>query len=97
PPELTAAELARVEATLDRADPLVRGALLAACPDCGQFAEHEVDLAGLALARLRQRQLALVETVHRLASRYHWTEADILSIPEWRRGRYLALLEREAR
>jgi hypothetical protein len=95
-PVLTAADLDRIEAALDEADPLVRGAVLAACPDCGHASEHEVDLAGFALERLRRSQDALIETVHLLASRYHWTEADILSLPEWRRALYVRRLRDEA-
>jgi len=90
---VSGAELAPVEAALDRADPLLRSAVLAECPDCGQSAEHEIDLAGFALGRLRRSQDMLFETVHLLASRYHWSEADILNIPEWRRARYVAMLD----
>ena len=54
PPEFGLAELACIEAALDRADPLLRGAVLVTCPDCGRSAEHEVDLVGFALARLRE-------------------------------------------
>lgn len=96
-PEFSPAELAGIEAALDRADPLLRGAVLTTCPDCGHSAEHEVDLVGFTLERLRRRQHALLETVHVLASRYHWTEADILGVPEWRRDRYVQMLGAEAR
>ena len=95
--EWDAAALHRMEGALDAADPLVRAAVEAACPDCGRTSEHEMDLAGFVLARLARAQDALLETVHLLASRYHWSEAEILALPAWRRARYVALLERETR
>jgi hypothetical protein len=88
---------AALEAALDEADPLVRAPVVTACPDCGYQMEDEIDLAGMALARLRRSQDSLFAAVDLLASRYHWSEAEILSLPEWRRSRYVALLQREGR
>jgi hypothetical protein len=90
------AQVTRIEQALDEADPLLRGAVEASCPECGCVSQHEVDLAGFALAQLRRAQDALIQTVHLLASRYHWSEAEILATPPWRRARYTALLERES-
>ena len=95
--EWDAAALHRMEGALDAAEPLVRATVEAACPDCGRTSEHEMDLAGFVLARLARAQDALLETVHLLASRYHWSEAEILALPAWRRSRYVALLQRETR
>ena len=95
--EWDAAALHRIEEALDAADPLLRAAVEATCPDCGRTSEHEMDLPGFALARLARAQDVLLETVHLLASRYHWSEAEILALPAWRRSRYVALLQRETR
>jgi len=84
-----------IEGLLNQADPLVRGAVTAICPDCGHSTEAEVDLAGKALARLEAEQNLLLESVHLLASRYHWSEAEIFALPAWRRERYLDLLRVE--
>lgn len=35
-----------------------------------------------------------MEEVHVLALHYHWSEAEILSLPSSKRARYLALLAR---
>jgi len=88
---------AALEAALDEADPLVRAPIVTACPDCGYEVENEIDLAGMALARLRRSQDSLFAAVDLLASRYHWSEAEILSLPEWRLSRYIDLLQREGR
>src|SRR5436305_2013545 len=59
--EWDVAAVHRIEGALDAADPLVRAAVEAACPDCGRTSEHEVDLAGFGLARLARAQDALHE------------------------------------
>ncbi len=85
--------------TLDRAmaefDPLIHFRLVARCPSCEQDNPHEIDLEGVALARLREVQRRLLEMVHRLAAHYHWREAEILQLPVWRRRHYLNLIEKE--
>ena len=84
-----------IQTVLDHHDPLVQFGLSVVCPYCQQLASHDVDLAAFAVQRLRVAQTHLIEVVHRLARHYHWTEAEILSIPPWRRACYLTLVERE--
>lgn len=93
--EPTDDRLRTIEAALDDGDPLVDFNLTVECSFCRQSSQQTIDLAGLALRRLRQAQSVLIETVHLLASRYHWSEVQILSVPPWRRGRYLALIDRD--
>jgi hypothetical protein len=90
-----AAPAAMVEAALDEADPLVRTSVTAVCTDCRHEAELEMDVAGQALRSLQRQQAGMLEGVHLLASRYHWTEAEIFALPAWRRDHYLELLSRE--
>jgi hypothetical protein len=87
--------LAAIEAAMDEADPLMRAAVTAACPECGREDEYETDPAGMALAHLATVQGGLFQEVDALASRYHWSEAEILGLPEWRRKRYVAMAQRE--
>jgi hypothetical protein len=94
---LSDADVEAIERSLSAHDPLVEFSVRAACPHCGTEAEHEVDLTRLAFGALREARDALIGEIHALASRYHWTEAEILAIPPWRRARYLALGERGAR
>lgn len=77
-------------------DPLVAFSVACTCPACGAEDELPLDLEGLALQRLAQRQQALVRDVHRLASRYGWTEAQALAVPPRRRARYLELIDNDA-
>ncbi len=87
--------IATLNQSMMQNDPLVNANLTVNCPTCNTPHLHSVDLGALALQRLHQLQAYLLETLHRLASHYHWTEATILALPQWRRDRYLALIERE--
>lgn len=91
------AELDALDRLLSEQDPLVRFTVASECPHCGTTTEHEVDLAALAMERLAGSQVALVEAIHALASVYHWSEAEVLAIPAWRRSRYLSMIDRSAR
>jgi hypothetical protein len=86
--------LALAEAISAR-DPLVDFSVACDCPACGVMQSLPVDLEGVALRQLDARQRALLEDVHRLASRYGWTEAEVLAIAPSRRARYLALIDAE--
>jgi hypothetical protein len=84
-----------VEAALQQIDPLVRPVVAAICPECGHSTEQEEDVAERALLVLQAQQERLFTGVHLLASRYHWSEAEIFALPAWRREHYLNLLRGE--
>lgn len=93
--ELTQEWISRIEEALDRHDPLLQFGLSVICPYCQKLAEQNLDLAEFAMRKLKEAQARLIEAVHRLATHYHWSEAEILRLPPWRRARYLSLVERE--
>jgi hypothetical protein len=74
-------------------DPLVAFAVSCACPACGAACDHPVDLEAAVLARLGARRRTLLREVHMLASRYGWTESEVLAVAPARRAQYLALIE----
>lgn len=74
-------------------DPLISFHVVAVCPYCDEEGKYELDLEALSLRELHQAQQKLLQSVHRLAGHYHWSEQQILSLPPWRRTRYLALIE----
>lgn len=76
-------------------DPLVNFKVGVNCPYCNAQDKHTIDLGALALQKLRHVQEQFLSIVHRLASRYHWTESEIFSLAPWRRNYYLSLIERE--
>lgn len=88
-----ACDVAPAAAALAAADPLVAFMAACACPECGADAEIDVDLEALALQRLAARQQQLLREVHALASRYGWTEREILAVAPARRARYLELID----
>jgi len=44
----------------------------------------------LLLEDLRRQQSALLDEIQQIADRYHWSEAEIVALPAWRRARYLS-------
>jgi hypothetical protein len=81
-----------VDEALHEADPLVNFRCRIACAECALPNEFDIDLCAVALNMLRQLQRQLVLSVHRLASRYHWSEREIFAVPHWRRKEYLELI-----
>jgi hypothetical protein len=84
-----------LEARLEEADPLVAFSIRLGCPQCGVESDIPVDLEMLALRELEREQRQLLKDVHRLATRYHWSESEILRLSPTRRARYLRLIEAE--
>jgi hypothetical protein len=87
--------LQSIEQVMEEHDPLINFSLLVKCPSCGAENLIGIDLEELSLRRLRQAQLRLLASVHRLAAHYHWSEEQIFSVPHWRRAYYLSLIENE--
>ncbi len=85
-------ELNVVEDVLTEVDPLVDFSCGVSCGECGELNEYEIDLTETALGMLNRAQNHLVVTIHRLASRYHWSEQEIFAVPDWRRQQYLELI-----
>lgn len=90
---IPAAWLEPIAASLDACDPLTALTIVMTCPVCERPTDVDVDLEHLLIERLRQSQRALLEDVHRLAAVYHWSEAEIVALPAWRRTRYLARID----
>jgi len=87
-----------VEAVNDRMrniDPLVHFELTVHCPVCNHENHYVPDLECLLIQKLHKVQLDLLQTIHRLASHYHWSEQQILAISPHRRAYYLTLVEKE--
>jgi hypothetical protein len=65
------------------------------CPSCDTTNLVAIDLEELSLRGLRNAQLRLLASVHRLAAKYHWSEEQIFAVPFWRRAKYLSLITNE--
>ena len=90
-------ELDLIEAALSAADPLVDLELDGECPDCGRPFRVPFDLEAEALRVLEGEQRAVLDSVDRIARVYHWSEAEILALPRWRRRAYLDRIGEELR
>lgn len=82
-------------AALEERDPLTALRLAAQCPACGAPVAAEFDLEAHLLESAAARQARLLDTVHRLARGYHWSERDILALAPSRRQQYLDRLRAE--
>lgn len=95
PPALTSEMVAKLDRCMHENDPLVNLTVSTQCPFCSQEWEHGIDIEQHLLENLRREQARLLKTIHVLASRYHWSETQILAIPEWRRRKYIDMVENE--
>lgn len=84
-----------VEAELAARDPLNMLEAGARCPSCDTASAIELDLEAVILELLAREQRRVMEEVHRLARAYHWSEAEVLTIPPRRRAFYLRRSESE--
>lgn len=82
-----------IDEAMDQFDPLIGFHLDVRCAECGAVTTQAPDLLLAALENLWRTQFELIDQVHRLASRYHWSEEEIARLPEWRRQAYLAYTE----
>jgi hypothetical protein len=87
---LTDTEIARIESALEAQAPEITNRVKAACAGCSRMNEIEID----PILHLRRPFQGVSIDIHRIASVYHWSEAEILSLPRQRRLRYLDLIDR---
>jgi hypothetical protein len=78
-------------------DPLPSLTMASTCPACGADGEHVLDVEALLLTELAREQRSLLREVHEVATRYGWSEQEVLALPRWRRRAYLALIDEETR
>jgi hypothetical protein len=91
-PVLAPDQLAPLAAAMEAADPLVAFTVHTSCPQCHRNAIMEVDLEAAALHHLASFRRALLRDVHELATRYGWSEDQVLAIPARRRSEYIRLI-----
>jgi hypothetical protein len=84
-----------LERALEEALPDLDLSMALTCAGCGKSFSAPFDVAGFFFAEMSQRSRHLLRHVHELASRYHWSEAELLSMPLPRRQAYLELIDTE--
>jgi hypothetical protein len=81
--------LATIAVALGEHDPFTVFTVETRCPHCSQAVSVALDFEGLLLSLLAGKQARILQQIHRIASVYHWSESDILSLSDWRRDYYL--------
>jgi hypothetical protein len=65
------------------------------CAECQRSFVNTLDMQSFFWQELQYGSWNLWEEVHQLASLYHWSEAEILSLTRWKRKLYLNLIKRQ--
>lgn len=94
--ELPVACEADLAAALWQLDPIAECRIDMECPTCAREIEALIDGYAILRSGLGGAQ-RIYSDVYRMARTYHWSEADILSLPLKRRRHYLAIADAEAR
>ncbi len=89
---LTAEERAAVDAALAAGDPQADLSFELACPACREPWSTWFDIGEVLWTELLRGARRLLTEVDVLARTYHWSEREILQMPEGRRRRYLDLV-----
>lgn len=90
PNPLSDAQLTEIESAIEAVAPEVADSVQLDCPECGQL--NEVLISPY---RLLSRDFSRVfHEVHTLAWHYHWSEGEIMAMPQQRRQLYLKLIDR---
>jgi len=84
-------DVAHIEAALEATAPEMATSAQAPCPDCGAVQNIAIDSYGVLAVPMTDN---LFHEIHLLASTYHWSEKEILALPQQRRRRYLELINR---
>lgn len=87
-----AEDRAEVEAWLEAHDPLARLEIDLTCAFCAAQWSRPFDIVAHLWTALRGHGQALLREIHLLANAYHWSEADILTLPPARRRAYLQMV-----
>ena len=75
------------------ADPLAETRLSLHCPTCERDWQETLDSAAFLWAEIEARARRLLLEINTLASAYGWSEAEILSLSEFRRARYVEMVQ----
>lgn len=92
-PFALAALLPRLDDALEAHDPLTALHLQTSCPACAHDNSIACDLEARLLDGFARDQATMLDDVMQLASAFHWSEAEILALPRWRRAHYLRQLQ----
>lgn len=91
--EVPPAVIPLLSEAMARLDPQAEIVLEPTCPACGVGFRTVFDTASYFFGELAAHARLLADEVHQLATRYKWSEADILGMPQARRRLYLGMAD----
>lgn len=83
----------QIAEAIELLDPLAEMRLEVTCPSCGTTLVAVLDAGEYLMQQAMSDQATFHAEVHLLASRYHWSEREILSLPVSKRRLYVGLIE----
>jgi hypothetical protein len=82
----------KVQLKMAELAPVLSMEMQATCPECSNTQQVQFDMQSFFLTKLRQERPALIREIHNIASQYHWSQQEILSLPRNLRKQYAALI-----
>jgi hypothetical protein len=82
----------RIGEQMALADPLAEIRVALRCPACGHESDETLDIVSFLWEEIQARAKRLLWEVHAIASVYHWSEREVLSLTATRRGHYLEMV-----
>jgi hypothetical protein len=92
---LSPAARLEIEREIERVAPGLELTLEVKCSECGRAFGVPFDVQDFLLGEARGSRDLLMREIHYLAYHYHWSEAEILSMPRDRRRGYIEILGEE--
>jgi hypothetical protein len=92
PSDVAAALESEMTATITAADPLAQIELELACPACAAAWTAPFDIVRFLWSEVEAWAMRILDEVHVLASRYGWSETEILALSPQRRQHYRELI-----
>ncbi len=85
-----------IEEAMEAVAPVLDVAIDTICPECGIAQAVRFDVQSYLLRALAQEGRQLAREVHRIATAYGWSLADILGLPRGTRRTFVELIESDA-
>ena len=83
----------RVQSKMSEIAPVLSLEMQSVCPECGHEQQVHFDIQSFFLTKLKQERSQLFREIHHIASQYHWSHEEILTLPRNLRKRYAALIQ----
>ncbi len=88
---LPSEDLSSLAGRLESLDPEARIEFALQCPECGREWSSLFDIVSVFWIELNTWARRMMQEIHQLATRYGWSEEEILRISPWRRAIYLSM------